>query len=90
MRTVLLKLYIYLFICCYFWIQVEFLRNKFPNLNIEVDGGLNVETIDTATKAGANVIVSGSGVFKYPSAEEPNSKEAIEILRKSVETNLQQ
>ena len=69
---------------------MEFLRNKFPQLNVQVDGGINVDTIDAAAKAGANIIVSGSGVFKYPSADKPNSKEAIAIMRKSVESNLSQ
>eukprot|EP01089_Gocevia_fonbrunei_P000959 TRINITY_DN1091_c0_g1_i1.p1 TRINITY_DN1091_c0_g1~~TRINITY_DN1091_c0_g1_i1.p1 ORF type:complete len:221 (+),score=66.71 TRINITY_DN1091_c0_g1_i1:346-1008(+) len=44
--------------------KVTTLRSKYPNLNIEVDGGINEKTIDVAAKAGANVIVSGSGIFK--------------------------
>ena len=32
--------------------------------DIEVDGGLKPATIDMAAKAGANMIVSGSGIFK--------------------------
>ncbi|HBA93206.1 MAG TPA: ribulose-phosphate 3-epimerase, partial [Ruminococcaceae bacterium] len=32
--------------------------------NIEVDGGINAETIKIASKAGANVFVAGSAVFK--------------------------
>jgi ribulose-phosphate 3-epimerase len=35
-----------------------------PDINIEVDGGLSVDTIDIAAKAGANMIVAGSAVFK--------------------------
>ena len=35
-----------------------------PDLDIEVDGGLKPKTIDMAAKAGANLIVSGSGVYK--------------------------
>lgn len=43
--------------------KVKSLRSKYPNLNIEVDGGLGPDTIDYAAKAGANVIVAGSSVF---------------------------
>ena len=33
------------------------------SVEIEVDGGVKVDNIDIVVKAGANVIVSGSGVF---------------------------
>ncbi len=33
------------------------------NVEIEVDGGIKVDNVDLVCKAGANVIVSGSGVF---------------------------
>ena len=44
--------------------KVKALREKYPSLNIQVDGGLSPKTIDSAAKAGANVIVAGSAVFK--------------------------
>ena len=50
--------------------KVAALRSKFPALHIQVDGGVNVDTIAQCAEAGANVIVSGSGVFKAPSPEE--------------------
>ena len=37
-------------------------------MDIEVDGGLSLETIDASADAGANVIVAGTGIFK---AEKP-------------------
>lgn len=43
--------------------KVAALRERFPDLNIEVDGGLGLGTIDQAADAGANVIVAGSAVF---------------------------
>lgn len=46
--------------------KVNFLRTKYPNLDIEVDGGLSPATIDTAASAGANMIVSGSAVVNSP------------------------
>ncbi|ODV81280.1 putative ribulose-phosphate 3-epimerase [Suhomyces tanzawaensis NRRL Y-17324] len=64
--------------------KVEVLRNKFPELNIEVDGGLGKDTIDPAAEAGANVIVAGTSVFK---AQDP--KEVIDYLNASVTRNLQ-
>jgi len=58
-----------------------FLRNKFPDLDIQVDGGLSPSTIDIAAKAGVNSIVAGSAVFK----PEPGPAESIAILRRSIE-----
>mmetsp|Transcript_44558 Transcript_44558/g.67173 ORF Transcript_44558/g.67173 Transcript_44558/m.67173 type:complete len:232 (-) Transcript_44558:275-970(-) len=43
--------------------KVETLRQKYPKLNIQVDGGLGPSTIDEASKAGANVIVAASAIF---------------------------
>lgn len=40
------------------------------DLQIQVDGGINKTTIEQAAAAGADVFVSGSGVFKAPSLEE--------------------
>ena len=44
--------------------KVAALRERFPSLNIQVDGGLAADTIDAAAEAGANMIVAGSAVFK--------------------------
>jgi ribulose-phosphate 3-epimerase len=44
--------------------KVRALREQYPHLDIEVDGGLSPETIDAAASAGANWIVAGSAVFK--------------------------
>lgn len=60
--------------------KVQELRKKYPDLNIEVDGGLGPATIDQAADAGANVIVAGSAVF---GAKDPS--EVISVLRKSVQ-----
>ncbi|KAK5139931.1 hypothetical protein LTR04_003260 [Oleoguttula sp. CCFEE 6159] len=60
--------------------KVKALRERFPNLNIEVDGGLSEKTIDQAANAGANVIVAGSAVF---GAKSP--ADAISKLREGVE-----
>lgn len=60
--------------------KVKDLRKKYPEMNIEVDGGLSGKTIDQAADAGANVIVAGSAVF---GAKDPS--EVIAKLREAVE-----
>lgn len=63
--------------------KVKALREKYPTLNIQVDGGLAPSTIDAATEAGANVIVAASAIF---GAED--RKAVIDVLRASVAKNL--
>ncbi|KAJ2868665.1 hypothetical protein GGI22_000730, partial [Coemansia erecta] len=58
---------------------VSDLRKRFPDLDIEVDGGLDPENIDVAAKAGANVIVAGSSIFK---AQSPG--DVISLFRATV------
>lgn len=60
--------------------KVQELRERYPDLNIEVDGGLGPGTIDQAADAGANVIVAGSAVF---GAKDPAA--VIALLREAVE-----
>ena len=63
--------------------KIEEIRSACPDIDIEVDGGINSETIKTAAAAGANVFVAGSAVFK---SEDP--KKTIMQLKdnaKSVE-----
>lgn len=60
--------------------KVQALRERYPELNIEVDGGLTGSTVGQAADAGANVIVAGSAVF---GAQDP--AEVIKVLRQAVE-----
>jgi ribulose-phosphate 3-epimerase len=63
--------------------KVSALRKRYPDLDIEVDGGLGPATIDEAADAGANVIVSGSAVFgaKDPADVIRKLKEAVDRRR---------
>lgn len=56
--------------------KIERLRADFPDIDIQVDGGVNAETIKTCAKAGANVFVAGSAVFKSE-----NPQETIALLK---------
>ena len=60
--------------------KVEAIRKINPDIDIEVDGGINAETIKIAAKAGANVFVAGSAVFKSE-----NPAETIAFLRKNAQ-----
>ena len=48
------------------------------NIDIQVDGGVNDQTIHTVLDAGANILVAGSAVFKGESAE--NVKRYLNIM----------
>ncbi|SOV80639.1 D-ribulose-5-phosphate 3-epimerase, putative [Plasmodium reichenowi] len=63
--------------------KVSFLRKKYKNLNIQVDGGLNIETTEISASHGANIIVAGTSIFN---AEDP--KYVIDTMRVSVQKYL--
>jgi ribulose-phosphate 3-epimerase len=50
------------------------------NVDVEIDGGINFENCSKAKNAGANILVSGSTIFKENKGD---LKKNIEILRKS-------
>ncbi len=60
--------------------KIEALRKINPDIDIEVDGGINADTVKIAAKAGANVFVAGSAVFKSE-----NPAETIAVLKKSAQ-----
>ena len=49
--------------------KVRVIRSRYPELDIQVDGGVNSETLPEVLEAGANVIVMGTAFFR---AEDPN------------------
>ena len=63
--------------------KVKTIRERYPNMNIQVDGGLSPTTVDNATAAGANVIVAASAIFGSD-----DQKGVIDSLRASVEKSL--
>ena len=46
--------------------KIEYLRAKYPDIDIEVDGGIYGHNLPKVIAAGANVIVAGSAVFNAP------------------------
>ena len=60
--------------------KVKAVRERYPEMPIEVDGGLSEKTVDQAADAGANVIVAGSAVF---GAKDP--ADVVRKLREAVE-----
>lgn len=63
--------------------KVQFTREACKKLNIpmdiQVDGGINADNIQECVKAGANVIVAGTYIFKYS-----NLSEGVNSLKNAV------
>jgi ribulose-phosphate 3-epimerase len=62
-----------------FYAQTELKLDSLPPFDIQVDGGINLETGRLCVEAGANVLVSGNYLFS-----QPDLKKAIATLRSSV------
>ena len=66
--------------------NVRFLKEKLRksglSVPIEVDGGITTETIGTAAKAGADIFVAGSAVYKKPDIGKAIS-ELLEVVERS-------
>jgi ribulose-phosphate 3-epimerase len=60
--------------------KVRQLRSKHPQVDIEVDGGVDARTARAAVAAGANVLVAGTAVFHAPDA-----RAAVEAIRASAQ-----
>jgi ribulose-phosphate 3-epimerase len=56
--------------------KIEKIRSINKDIDIEVDGGINLQTVKIAAKAGANVFVAGSAVFKSE-----NPAQTIQLLK---------
>lgn len=56
--------------------KIKELRKLKPDLDIEVDGGINLDTVAFVKEAGANVLVAGTAIFKSK-----DKRKAIDKLR---------
>lgn len=56
--------------------KIKELRTLYPEIDIEVDGGVNDKTVEAIKEAGANILVVGSYLFSG------NYKEKIELMKK--------
>ncbi len=65
--------------------KIEILSQK--GIRVEVDGGIKLENVERVVKAGAQIIVSGSGIFKT-SDTESTVKEFKRIFRNNIEKGL--
>ncbi len=55
--------------------KIRALREKYEDVKIEVDGGINLETVQKVVRAGADILAVGSAIFKSE-----DIKKAIEEL----------
>ena len=64
--------------------RLEALRTEIArsgrDIALEVDGGINQETIGPAVKAGAELLVSGSAIFRHPDGPERGLRHLIDRL----------
>ena len=57
---------------------VDIRKKEGINFDIEIDGGINFENSKLAIEAGANILVSGTTIFK---SNDGNIKKNIDLLR---------
>lgn len=55
----------------------KMLKEKNIDIDIEVDGGINLENVSDILEAGANVIVAGTSIFRGDAAQNINSFKKI-------------
>lgn len=63
--------------------KVQWLRNNYPLLDIEVDGGVGLNTITACAEAGANMIVAGTAII-----DALDQRAVIASLRETVESSI--
>ncbi|MFH4975745.1 hypothetical protein AB6A40_002454 [Gnathostoma spinigerum] len=63
--------------------KVRKIRSEFPTIDIEVDGGVNITNVQDCGEAGANLIVSGTGIIRAK-----DQKQTIKEMREKVDSAL--
>lgn len=58
--------------------KIAALRRLRPNLDISVDGGINAATALATVKAGANILIMGTALFRAPDMAELTAKIRLE------------
>lgn len=56
------------------------IEEKNLSIDIQVDGGIGINNVEEVVKAGANIIVAGSAVFRGDAAQ--NTRDMLEIMKK--------
>mgnify|MGYP000318421453 CR=1 FL=1 len=51
-------------------VKARYLREKYPDLILEMDGGINKENIKDVFESGVNIVAIGSGILKAQNPEE--------------------
>ncbi|ESL09685.1 ribulose-phosphate 3-epimerase [Trypanosoma rangeli SC58] len=64
--------------------KVRQLRDRYPHLNIQVDGNITLDTVEAVASAGANCLVPGSAVFRAK-----DRQASVKKLRQVVSSHLQ-
>jgi ribulose-phosphate 3-epimerase len=59
--------------------KIKSLRQNFPNVKIEIDGGVRTANIEELKKSGVDIFVIGSGILKSPDV-----RKAIEELNERI------
>ena len=54
--------------------KVKWIREHYPDLDIQIDGGIDHETAALAVEAGANILVSGSYILKSDDPEKASKR----------------
>jgi len=65
--------------------KVEALRKRNRSINIEVDGGINLDNAPLVAKAGANALVAGTTVFAGPKPVDEIVPELVSLISNGIE-----
>lgn len=61
--------------------KITTIREENPHLLIQVDGGINSDTLVSAYNAGANVFVAGNAIFNHPEGIEKGVKALRDVTK---------